>query len=498
MRTFRKSNPRSLRTALIAGLLAGIGATPLAIASSPLPLQKEAPKEAPAAEATRAFPKQHLTVHFEGVADLKLTQDKPRGQTQASWSGRIGKTQLHMRLMFLGSKSFRFTEPKDVLDIAEYNLVPQDAKDGDKLGQRSFESTEFKEGAYGYVPVGWVGRTWNKDGTKQVGHRWYLCGLTQEVGYEFVVTADPALVDADRKAIETWLWSSVRYSGPQRTAEWTDEEIDERWKRDTPDKVFEKGTFVKHRTKYYVIMTNVGKSTTRAFGKKLDENYEKIRAVFPFDDMPAQRLLPIFYFVQREQYLDWCEKVLGRRMSRSGGVAYGDVYSTYHQSINASVHIHEATHQIFRNRLFLPGGGSWFQEGVAEYMAALPGDLNVMKSLIARDAYKHFDSFFRSASLLEDSDPNRISGGSDAGDSYMQAAALIEFVRHSKFGNAKFLEFVHAVGSVPRNDMAAIEAALQRVYGVDIAGFEDEFKKYWKKRKKRKKVKTPRPKKSKK
>ena len=80
----------------------------------------------------------------------------------------------------------------------------------------------------------------------------------------------------------------------------------------------------------------------------------------------------------------------------------------------------------------------------------------------------------------------------------MQAAALIEFVRHSKFGSAKFLEFVHAVGSVPRNDMAAIEAALQRVYGVDIAGFEEEFKKYWKKRKKRKKVKTPRPKKSKK
>ena len=413
MRTFRKLNPPSLWIPMLAGLLAGLAAAPLALAFPSL--QEEAPKEAPPAPKEHSIPGQHLIVHFEGVADLKLEQDKPRGQLQASWSGRIGNTRLHIRLMFLGRQSFRFTEPKDVLDIAEYNLVPQNVKDGDSLGQRSFESTEFQEGPYGHVPVGWVGKTWDKDGTKQVGHRWYLCGLTQQVGYELIVTADPALVEADRQAIETWLWSAVRYSGPQRVAEWTDEEIDKRWERDAPDKVFEKGTFFKLRTKYYVIMTNVGKSTTRAFGKKLDENYEKIRAIYPFEDMPAQRLLPIFYFVQREQYLDWCEKFLGRRMTTSGGVAYKDVYSTYHQSANAPVHIHEATHQIFTNRLHLTGGGSWFQEGVAEYMSALPGDLNVMKSLIARDAYKHFDSFFRTGSLLGDADHDRKSGGSDAG-----------------------------------------------------------------------------------
>lgn len=455
------------------------------------------PEPAQPAATEKAFPEQHLTVHLKGLEDLKLVQGEAQGQTQARWSGRIGNTNLHVHFLFMDARRFRFNEPKDVIDIAEYNLVPQDAKDGDPLGQRSFESTEFREGPYGYVPVAWLGHTWDKDETKQTAHRWYLCGLTQSVGYELVATADPALVEADREAIETWLWKAVQYDGPQRVAEWTDEEIDDRWQRDTPDDVFEKGTFVKLRTKYYVIMTNVGKSTTRAFGEKLDENYEKIRAIYPFDDMPAQRLLPIFYFVQKDQYHDWCEKVIGNRMSTSGGVATRDVYSTYHQSVNAPVHIHEATHQIFRNRLFLSGGGSWFQEGVAEYMSALPGDLNVMKSLIAREAYKPFDSFFRTRSLLGDADPNRKSGGSDAGDSYMQAAALIEFVRHSKFGSEKFLDFVHAIGSVPRNDMKAIEAALQRVYGVDIAGFEEEFRNYWKKRKKRKKVKTPKRKKAK-
>ncbi len=466
--------------------------------ASPRPAWAQEPTPPQPAATERAFPEQHLSVHLDGLQDLQLVQAEPQGQTQARWTGRVGKTNLHVRFLFMDSQRFRFHEPKDVIDVAEYNLVPQDAKDGDDLGQRSFESTEFREGPYGYVPVAWLGRTWNKDGTKRVQHRWYLCGLTQTVGYELVVTADPALVESDLKAIESWLWKAVRYDGPVRVAEWTDEEIDERWQRDTPDKVFDKGTFVKLRTKYYVIMTNVGKSTTRAFGEKLDENYEKIRAIYPFDDMPAQRLLPIFYFVQKPQYHDWCEKVIGNRMSTSAGVATRDVYATYHQSVNAPVHIHEATHQIFRNRLFLPGGGSWFQEGVAEYMSALPGDLNVMKSLIARDAYKHFDTFFRTRSLLGDADPNRKSGGSDAGDSYMQAAALIEFVRHSKFGSEKFLDFVHAIGSVPRNDMKAIEAALQRVYGVDVAGFEEEFKKYWKKRKKRKKVKTPKRKKTKK
>jgi len=308
------------------------------------------------------------------------------------------------------------------------------------------------------------------------------------------VSTDPGLSAADRPAVLDWLWSAVRYDGEQRIAEWTDEQIDQRWERDTPEKVFEKADrYVKLRTKYYVIMTNVGKSTTKAFGKKLDENYEKIREIYPFDDMPAQRLLPIFYYVQKAQYHEWCQKVLKNPMSTSAGVAYGDVYATYHQSANAPVHIHEATHQIFKNRLFLSGGGSWFQEGVAEYMSSKPGEFGAFKGMVTKDKHKPFQEFFGLSSLLGDADTERIKGGSDAGESYTQAAAIVEFVRHSDFGSDKFLEYIHALGAVPRGSIKEIEKALKKVYNVDIEGFEEEFKKYWSKRKKRKKVKKRKP-----
>ncbi|MDF1839074.1 MAG: hypothetical protein P1V35_14495, partial [Planctomycetota bacterium] len=68
-----------------------------------------------------------------------------------------------------------------------------------------------------------------------------------------------------------------------------------------------------------------------------------------------------------------------------------------------------------------------------------------------------------------------VKGGSDASNSYTQAAAIIEFARHSDFGAEKFLEFVHTIGAVPRSDMAAINKGLLKVYEVDIAGFEEDF-----------------------
>ena len=284
------------------------------------------------------------------------------------------------------------------------------------------------------MPVGWLGIHGTKKGTRVTSHELQLCGLTQKIGYAVEVNTSKALNPVDRPAILKWIKACIKYDGPTRDANWTKEEAKARWLRDAPDKVKEKSKFFALRTKYYLILTNVGKGTARGFGKKLDENYEIIRSIFPFEDIPEQRLLPIFYFVTPVQYHNWCSKVIGRPMSTSGGVATGDVYATYHQSINASVHIHEATHQIFKNRLFLGGGGSWFQEGVAEYISETANDVGSIRGLVKRDKHKPFREFFRLKSLLGDADTTRVSGGSDAHESYIQAAAIIEFARHSKFG----------------------------------------------------------------
>ncbi|MFT5197590.1 MAG: hypothetical protein ACI87O_000231 [Planctomycetota bacterium] len=433
------------------------------------------------------YEEQQLELDFSGLQDFKTLEDESQGQLQGRWAGKIGDTKLTVNLFFLGAKKFRFSEPRDVLNIMELNLdPPRGSKNKDiKL---SFLETEVIEGPYGYVPVAWLGIHGIQKGTRITQHEIHFCGLTQKAGYSIEVQTSKALNPQDRPAILEWLKSCAKYDGPTRNALWSEEEVEKRWERDAPPKVQEKSKLTILRTEYYLIMTNVGKGTTKSFGEKLDENYEIIRSVYPFEDVPAQRLLPIFYFITPTQYHDWCEVTLKDRMASSAGVAFGDVYATYHQSSGAPVHIHEATHQIFKNRLFLGGGGSWFQEGVAEYMSEKPGDLSSIKGLVKRDRHKPFKEFFKLKSLLGDAKDD-VKGGSDAGNSYTQAAAIIEFARHSKFGSEKFLEFVHAIGAVPRSNMAAIEKGLLKVYQVDIAGFEEEFKKYWLKRKKRKKLK---------
>ncbi|MCP5021787.1 MAG: hypothetical protein GY930_08410 [bacterium] len=439
-------------------------------------------------ETTVRYEGQHLEIDLGALQELKTLQDESMGQVQSRWSGKIGETELLVKMIFLPAKKFRFAEPRDVLEIMEFNLAPPPgSKNMD--AKQTFLETEVFEGPFGYVPVGWMGIHGIQKGTRITQHELHFCGLTQGIGYSIEVQTSKALNPTDRPAILKWLTSCVKYDGPTRDANWTDEEVNKRWERDAPEKVKEKSKLFVWRTKYYLIMTNVGKGTTKKFGAKLDENYDIIRSVYPFEDVPAQRLLPIFYFLTPDQYHNWCQITIGRPMSSSAGVAFGDVYSTYHQSSGAPVHIHEATHQIFKNRLFLDGGGSWFQEGVAEYMSEKPGDLNSIKSLVKKDRHKPFKKFFSVSSLLGDADTNNVKGGSDAGNSYTQAAAIIEFARHSDFGSEKFLEFVHVIGSVPRNDMAAINKALLKVYDVDVEGFEEEFKKYWLKRKKRKKLK---------
>ncbi len=76
---------------------------------------------------------------------------------------------------------------------------------------------------------------------------------------------------------------------------------------------------------------------------------------------------------------------------------------------------------------------------------------------------------------------------------YTQAAAVIEFAKHSKFGAEKFLEWVHAMGKVGRGDLPAIKRGISDVYGVSFEDFEAEFIDYWKTRRKVKGWQSPAP-----
>jgi hypothetical protein len=145
------------------------------------------------------------------------------------------------------------------------------------------------------------------------------------------------------------------------------------------------------------------------------------------------------------------------------------------------VHIHEATHQIFGNRLRLRGGGSWFQEGVAEYMSTSDNDRNTAARTVKRERQLPLAEFVVIQSLLFSSKEDAKSGA-DASSQYELAAFLIEFLRESKFSKDKFPAWLRAVGRTPRNDVAAIEAATRETLGVSLAELEAEWVEYATKR----------------
>ena len=458
--------------------------------------------EPPSDDGAIAVPNLELSIDLSHFSDVKGGLDEQE-QRKGDWSAKLGDLKVNIELIALEkSEGFEFEGPSEVASLVANNRGNEARKKG---GGYAFEVSEPLVGKFGWVPYGWLASHDVYEGTRKAGYEIMVAGVTQTAGYFLDISIPDLLTDEEFAALRAWAATAIDYSGEVMDPEWTEEEGTDRWEAQAPDSV--KGRSKKSqilRSDYYIIFTNIGKSTARAFMDKVDENYETVRDVFPFEDIEGQRLLPIFYFQDREQYLDWCVKNIGwdrEQAARSGGVATGDVYSTYHQSVNAPVHIHEQTHQIFRNRLHLSGGGSWFQEGVAEYMSANQGDLSQIKSLAKKKRTQPFEEFMVVKSLLMSSPTgSKKEGGSAAGGAYDQAAAIIEFCKHSKFAGEKFLDWVHAMGRVGRGDLPAIRRGITQVYGVSLEEFEEEFIAYWVKRKKVRgwHEPAPKPKKSKK
>jgi len=194
--------------------------------------------------------------------------------------------------------------------------------------------------------------------------------------------------------------------------------------------------------------------------------------------------MPVFLFQTPDEYYAFYAKTFETTVeeaSESKGVAWRDFYATLYEAPKDPVHIHEATHQIFGNRLELQGAGSWFQEGVAEYIETKPNDRNEIARRVKDGKHTSLRELMRLESLLGSSEDD-VSGDSAAALHYKEAALLIEFLRDSKFGKDKFLEWLHATGNVEDNDLVRIELALRKVYGVTIDELDKKLQEYCKKR----------------
>jgi hypothetical protein len=394
------------------------------------------------------------------------------------WTAKLGAKRVILDVE--AWKNFAKGEPSDIT-WRIHDFVREDDYEGP-----SFDFVEHRlvPGAYGYAPYASLlwGSILERGTTKDIGNLWFYSGVTETTGYLITLEIQPVASAEDKQLVLDFLAKGIAYSGKARDPKWTEDEVDLRWKDDSAlDKKEQKDLKV-IRTAHYVVMTN--SSGGDNFAKQMEINYGIIQKTFPFPEVPGRRLMPVFLFQNPEEYYAFCVKRFkwsAEEAEKSKGVASGDFYATWYEAPQDPVHIHEATHQIFSNRLELDGGGSWYQEGVAEYIETKPNERNDIARRVKNGKHTPLKEFMRLESLLMSSEDD-VSGDSAAGLHYKQAALVIEFLRESKFGKDKFLEWLHAMGNTPDNDIPKIQAVFQRVYGVDIEQLDAELQKYCQKR----------------
>jgi hypothetical protein len=403
-----------------------------------------------------------------------------RGQVNGSWKGKLAGFRVEASVFVLPISQFGFVEPEDVTEILLDNLRDEKKLGGD--ANFGWDSQELRPGKYGWTPYASLAIGTRKVGTEAKSRVIMFSSLTKDAGYVVEIHVEPEPDAAATKTIIDWLAKGVVYGGEARNWKWSDTDAKARWEKDAP-----KGTHKKFdgaiRTDHYLILTN--SSGGKAFAKKMEECYAAIRKVYPFDDVAGRLLMPVFLFRTPDEYYAFCQQVANMSISQAEatkGHAWKDYYATWYEAPNDPVHIHEATHQIFSNRLRLSGGGSWFQEGVAEYISSSANDRNMAASMVRKERQTPLAEFMTTESLIASGSKDDVSGDDAASNAYAQAALLIEFLRESKWGKDKFQTFVHTVGLVPRGKLPAIEAAIRKVYGCDIDTLEAKWVEYCKKR----------------
>jgi hypothetical protein len=431
--------------------------------------------------APQVFADMGLTVQAPALEGLRFQAGDKTGQVRGTWQGKIGTVQVDAVLLLLPNTEFGFGEATDVVSLALDNL-----RDPEGRGETTFqwETKRLLPGAFGFAPYAQLASGPIRKDTKVVGTRYVLGGLLKDSGYAIEAVAVPAPGGTQSKLILDWLEKGITYAGPARNAKWDDAEAKKRWERFSPPKAIKKFDPV-IRTAHYIIMCDTGAANTnKKFGEQMEVCYAAIKKMYPFDEVAGQSLMPVFLFANKEEYSEFYAKIAGisiEEANKSKGHAWKDYYATYFDAKNDPVHIHEATHQIFANRLALEGGGSWFQEGVAEYISSNKNDRNIEASKVKKGRHKPLVDMMKTESLLYSAKED-VSGEDQAESGYLQAALFIEFLRESKWAAPKFQEFIHAVGMTPANDVVAIERAIKLVYGVDLKTLEEKWVEYCKKR----------------
>jgi hypothetical protein len=293
---------------------------------------------------------------------------------------------------------------------------------------------------------------------------------------------EPAPSEGDDKAIRALLLAAPKYEGPVRDPKWTDSEIRARWLRCAPEPTSKK-LEPPVRTEHYIVLADC--SNGAAFAKKLEGFHAALKKIVPIPDVSSCKLLPIYLFRTEDEYYEYYVKAF--RATRDEAEAQwghreGIYYVTYFEDLDNPIHLYYAAQQILDERIGLDGGGSWFQAGLAEFASTKPTDRSPAAKKAKNGEHIPLAELIRLPDFGRTTAREEATGVDQVGLRFAEAALVFEFLHESKSLKQRFVPFMQAVGVVEDTDVPGIEAALREVYGTDVAGLEQQWLEYCKKR----------------
>jgi hypothetical protein len=405
------------------------------------------------------------------IAGLTRAPEEETDYCPAWFNGTWEGLRAGVGVFVLDRKEWSINEPDQVM-----NVMLAGYQDPEMEGHPAFHWTESNaiSGKFGNASFGVLARAkWPTD--KNTKHEFFLfCGILEAKAYCVQFVVEPGIPEAKRAALRALVSKNIKAECPLRDYRWTKEEEQARWKQVAPNPDVHAALKRVIRTKHFIVFSTA--SAGKLFAKKMEENYKAIQKALPFEEIKERRLLPVFLFKTDLEYRAFYRKQFKQDGSGTAGVAYDDFYASYYNSPNDPVHMHETTHLIMDQRLVLVWGGSWYQEGIAEYMCTKPQERKVAMKMAVRDG-----QFVPTAHLIKADDLMGL--GQRAGkNTYMQAASLIEFLRDGRWHEDKFPDFVRRIGTTAAERTDLVETVLQDLYGTDIAGLHDAWLAYWKKK----------------
>jgi hypothetical protein len=249
-----------------------------------------------------------------------------------------------------------------------------------------------------------------------------------KAGYKFLETDAKRPRTVKPKSVEKLVLTYALPDSVYEDPSWSPQMLEDRLARQFSP---EWGEMEFLRSEHYIVFTN--SSAGKKYLETMEDIYERFSAIFPFEEAPDARLMPVFLFRTRQQYIEFTANITGwsqAKAAQTGGHAWRDYYATYYDAPGASIHYHEGAHQLVHNRLDIPTGGSWFQEGMAVFFEGTvfseEDPAKGIKSEIRSDRHTPLPELMALESLLMSSSSKQ--DPSLGTRRYRQSGSLIKFL----------------------------------------------------------------------